>query len=63
MLDGDSLILLDVMKVDYLLHALSYHDSPLIRLIIADCLLALMLASRQQYLFDMSVAVCTVLNT
>ena len=34
MLHGDSLILLDVMKVG-LLHVLSYHDSPLIRLIIA----------------------------
>jgi len=32
MLDGNSLILLDVMKV-VLLHVLSYHDSPLIRLI------------------------------
>ena len=37
MLYGDSLILLDVMKVIYLLHVLSYHDSPLIRFIIADC--------------------------
>jgi len=33
MLGGDSLILLDVMKVD-LLHILSYHDSPLVMLII-----------------------------
>jgi len=33
MLDGDSLILLDVRKV-VLLHVLSYHDNPLIRLII-----------------------------
>ena len=33
MLDGDSLILLDVMKV-VLLHVLSYHNNPLIRLII-----------------------------
>ena len=45
MLDVDSLIPLDVMKVVYLLHVLSYHDSPLIRLIIADCLLA---GTRQQ---------------
>ena len=36
MLDRDSLILLDVMKV-YLLHILSYHDSPLVRLIICGC--------------------------
>ena len=33
MLDGGSLILLDVMKVD-LLHILSYHDYSLIRLVI-----------------------------
>jgi len=33
MLDGDSLILLDVMKL-ILQHVLSYHDSPLVRLII-----------------------------
>jgi len=32
-LDGDSLILLDVTKVD-LLHVLSYHYNPLIRLVI-----------------------------
>ena len=33
MLDDDSLILLDVMKI-VLLHVLSYNDNPLIRLII-----------------------------
>ena len=38
MLDGDSLILLDVMKV-VLLHVLSYHDSLLVRLIIVWVLL------------------------
>jgi hypothetical protein len=38
MLDGDSLILFDVMKIG-LLHVLSYHDSPLIRLIIIWVLL------------------------
>ena len=52
MFDGDSSILLDVIKVDYLLHVLSYHDSPLIRLIIAVRLLALTLASGRQYQFD-----------
>jgi len=34
MLDGDSLILLDVMKIVCYLHILSYHDNPLIRLVI-----------------------------
>jgi len=38
MLDGDSFILLDVMKLA-LLHDLFYHDSPLIRLIIVWVLL------------------------
>jgi len=38
MLDGDSLIMLDVMKV-VLLHVLSYHDSLLVRLIIVWVLL------------------------
>jgi hypothetical protein len=39
MLDGDSLIPLDVMKVDFLLHILSYHDSPLFRPIIVGFVL------------------------
>jgi hypothetical protein len=36
--DSDSLILLDAMKV-VLLHVLSYHDIPLIRLIIGESVL------------------------
>jgi hypothetical protein len=38
MLDGDSLILSDVMMIG-LLYVLSYHDTPLIRLIIVWVLL------------------------
>lgn len=34
MLGGDSLILFDVMRVEFVLHVLSYHDNPLIRLFI-----------------------------
>lgn len=43
MLDGNSLILFDVMRV-VLLHVLSYHDNPLIRLVILFiCVLLLLL--------------------
>ena len=40
MLDGNSVILLHVMQV-VLLHILSYHDSPLVRLIICGFVLSI----------------------